>query len=139
MATGAFAALGFKLQHKISGSFVTVTETLSIEPPKPTRDEIEVTSLDTVGGYREYILSFKNPGELKFTANRVKGDASQASLISAFGGTTAYDWRIIEPAGDVVMTFKGLIKELYTSGYEPSSQVKLEGTIKVSGEVTFTP
>ena len=136
MATGAFAALGFKLQHKISGSFVTITEVLSIEPPKPSRDEIDVTSLDTVGGFREFILSFKNPGELKFSCNRVKADASQASMINA-PATTAYDWRILDAAGDPVISFKGLLKELYTSGYEPGSQVKLEGTVKVSGEVTF--
>jgi predicted secreted protein len=136
--SSAVAALGSKVQHNISGSYVDVAEVLTIGAPEPERDEIEVTSLATTGGYREFLQSFRNGGEMTFECNYIAGNASQAALATAFSNESTYGWKILAPSGAVIVAFDGQVKKCAVTGFEPDSQLKLSITVKVSGAVTIT-
>jgi predicted secreted protein len=137
MATGAIAALGAKVQHNISGSYVSLPETLSITTPTPDSEDIDVTSLDSLGGYREFIQGFKTAGEFSFTGNFIPGSASQTALQGAYSAGTTYGWKILLPSGSVLCSFAGNVKKYQPTGFEAGSQVKYECTVKVTGAVTW--
>lgn len=136
--SSAVAALGSKVQHNISGSYVDVAEVLTISAPEPERDEIEVTHLGTSGGYREFLQSFRNGGEMTFECNYVAGNSSQTALGTAFSNESTYGWKILGPSGSTLVAFNGQVKKCALTGFEPDSQLKLSVTVKVSGAVTIT-
>ena len=65
MASNAFSGVGtvFKIDT------ATVAEVNSIAGPNITRSVIDVTSLDSTDGYREYIGGFRDGGELTLNMN----------------------------------------------------------------------
>lgn len=65
MPSNAFAGVGTIFLR----NGVPVAEINNINGPSKTRDSIDVTSLDSAGGYREFIGGFKDGGEVSFTMN----------------------------------------------------------------------
>lgn len=65
--SNAFSSVGTVL--KIGSPLVTVAEVTSINGANLARDTIEVTSLDSTGGYREFIPSFRDGGEIAVELN----------------------------------------------------------------------
>ena len=135
--SSAIASLGSKVQSNISGSYVSVPEVNSITPPAPDREDIDVTSLDTSGGYREYIQGFRTAGEFTFKGNFIPGNAVQASLITAFSSENTYGWKILLPTAAVLCSFQGQVKSFKPSGMEPGQQLQFECTVKVTGAITW--
>lgn len=102
-------------------------------------DTIDVTTLDSDGGYREFIGGFKDGGEVAlsgFLDNTVgKG---QAEMYTAFESGTVEDFVITFPAATKTKwTFKGVV-----TGFETSASLEdplsFSSTIKVSGKPTLT-
>jgi predicted secreted protein len=69
----AFVGVGTQFKRGDSASpseaFTAVAEVTNIAGPTMSRDAVEVTSLDSTGGYREYKPGFRDPGELTLTMN----------------------------------------------------------------------
>jgi predicted secreted protein len=59
---------------------VKISEVLSLTPPSPTRDTIDVTSHDSTGDYREFISSLLDAGEATILINWNPG-TTQDTLI----------------------------------------------------------
>jgi len=73
MSSNAFSGVGTQFKRattESSGSgFAALAEVNSIVGPNKTRTTIDVTSLDSVGGYREFIPSFRDGGEITLGMN----------------------------------------------------------------------
>ena len=74
MASSAFSGVGTTFGRADQASstpsgFTTIAEINSISGPNLSRDTIDVTSLDSVGGYREFITSFRDGGEVTLEMN----------------------------------------------------------------------
>lgn len=126
-------AVGTKL--KIATNFIA--ELTSISGLSLSADTIDVTSLDSDGGYREFIGGFKDGGELSISGFFNPGDVGQAAIYAAFesGDTIAYS--IIFPAAlGATWDFNGVVTA-FTTGAELEDAVSFEGTIKVSGQPTL--
>ena len=97
-------------------------------------DTIDVTTLDSDGGYREFIAGFKDAGEVSvsgfFDNTAAEG---QAEMYTAFESGAVSDFVITFPiATKTTWTFKGIVTGFETSaGLE--DPISFSGTIKVSG------
>lgn len=126
-------AVGTKL--KIATNYIA--ELTSISGLSLSADTIDVTSLDSDGGYREFIGGFKDGGELSISGFFNPGDLGQAAIYAAFesGDTIAYS--IIFPAAlGATWDFNGVVTA-FTTGADLEDAVSFEGTIKVSGQPTL--
>ena len=71
--SNAFSGLGTKFLRwdssnpTSSGDWEVIAEVISISGPTMTREFIDVTSLDSIGGYREFIAGFRD-GCLLYTS-----------------------------------------------------------------------
>ena len=101
-------------------------------------DTIDVTTLDSDGGYREFIAGFKDAGEVSisgfFDNTAAKG---QAEMYDAFESGEVSDFVITFPvASKTKWTFKGIV-----TGFETSANledpISFSGSIKVSGKPTL--
>jgi len=137
MASGAFSGVGTLFRRWNGSSWANIAEVTSISGPTMTRETIDVTSLDTTGGYREFIGGFRDGGTVQLSMNFtaatygiMKGDFEDDTDL-----TKNYEILLKDPAGDYSLEFAGVVTECpieVTADDKVTSTV----TIKVSGEVT---
>jgi predicted secreted protein len=101
-----------------------------------TAETLDVTTLSSDGGYREFIGGFKDGGEVSISGYFEPGDTDgQAALYTAFEAGGAIPFSIIFPQG-AAWTFNGVVTG-FSTGAELEDIVSFEGTIKVSGKPTL--
>ncbi|WP_080833206.1 phage tail tube protein [Cohnella massiliensis] len=106
----------------------------SIGSPSITQEEIDVTTLDSEGGYREFIAGFKDPGEVAISGFFVPGDAGQAAFYDALETGEVQQFEIIYPASlGASWSFPGIVTA-YSVTSETEEAIGFEGTIRVSGK-----
>lgn len=132
--TNAVASVGALLKKYTGTAWVSVGEVVNISGPTMSRETIDVTSLASIGGYREFIASFRDPGTLTFTMNFTRADYE--TMKTDFESDTEKDYELILPDDDVTtLEFSGLVTELPLN-LDPGSQITCNITIKVTGQVT---
>jgi predicted secreted protein len=136
MASNAFSGVGTKLWRKDpTTGWGALAEVNNISGPSESRDTIDVTSLDSTGGYREFITGFKDGGELTFTMNMA--NAEYDKLRTDFDTDTAREYKVELPDSDEsIFSFSGLVTNIPLS-VSPDDKVTVDVTIKVTGQVTF--
>lgn len=126
-------ALGTKLMIATSA----VGNLTSIGGIDASAETIDVTALDSTGGYRKFLAGFKDAGEVGISGWFVPGDVGQKAIYAAFksGATSAF--KIVFPASlGASWEFTGVVTGFSTSA-ELEDAITFEGTIKVSGEPTL--
>lgn len=138
MASAAVAAIGTLFKIGDGGSpetFTTIAEVKDIDGPGRTADTIEVTSMDSTGGYKEYIPSLKDGGEVSFDMNFTTS-AAQAALVTDFENRTKRNFKIVTThATPKNISFSGYITDLSYS-FEVAGVAMRSVTIKITGPVT---
>lgn len=134
----AFRGLGTVL--KIGDATpVTVAGLTEIGGLELSADTIDVTTLDSQGGYREFIAGFKDAGEVSLSGffNPVTGKG-QKELYDLFesGETSAFtiQFPVVTKAS---WEFDGIITG-FTTSTAVEDPISFEATIKVSGKPTLT-
>lgn len=113
--------------------FVKISEVASIAGPGMNRDIIDVTSLSSVGGYREFIASFRNGGTVTLNMNFTRIEYDRCK--SDFEKSDLQFYRFVMPDTDkTVCAFEGLVTELPMT-IPADDKITLDVTIQVSGEV----
>jgi predicted secreted protein len=111
-----------------------IAELRSIGSPSVTTEELDVTTLDSEGGFREYIAGFSDPGEVAISGLFYPGDAGQAALYAAMESKDIQDFEIIYPAKlGASWTFQGYVSAFNVTA-ELEDAVAFEATIRVSGK-----
>jgi predicted secreted protein len=134
MASSAIAGVGTLFRRWSGAAWVNIAEINSITGPGMTRDTIDVTSLDSTGGYREFITGFRNPGTLSLSMNFTRStfDTMQAD----FESDTAQNYEIVLPdAENTSLEFEGLVTEIPLT-IPPDDKVTVDVVIQISGQVT---
>lgn len=138
-----YKALGTQLQMATVAAptvFTTVAQLTSIEGPGGDTDEIDVTTHDSSGGFRETLAGFKDPGEIS-----IEGvlDASAAThdgttgLASLYTSGVTVNWKLILPdTGASTLTFPGWVKN-FTISSSFDDALKFSATIRVAGAIVF--
>jgi predicted secreted protein len=129
------SGIGTKFRRLVTSVYEEIAEVRSISGPSTTRETIDVTSFDSTGGYREFIGSLRDPGEvtleLIFTRNAyetLKGDFESDTLGS-------YEI-ILNDAEKTSFEFSGFVTAIPME-IPLDDVVSFSSTIKISGEVTI--
>lgn len=133
MASNAIAGVGTVFLRWSGSAWVALAEVNSISGPTMTRDFIDVTSLDSTGGYREFITGFRDAGTVSLTMNFTR--TTYDLLKTDFENDTAVNYQIVLP--DTVATsfeFSGLVTEIPLE-IPTDDKVTANVTIKISGQV----
>lgn len=130
----AIAGVGTLFRRWSGTAWVNIAEVNSITGPNKTRETIDVTSLDSVGGYREFIASFRDGGTVQLTMNFTR--ATYDLMNDDFEDDTAQSYEIVLPdAENTTLEFNGLVTEVPLT-ISTDDKVTADVTIKVTGQPT---
>jgi predicted secreted protein len=139
MASNAFAGVGASFKRgdgTSSESFAAIAEVNSIEGPSMSADTIDVTSLDSTGGYREFITGFRDGGEVTLEMNFTRD--GYLAMLADFEAGLNVNYQIVLPdTGATTFDFAGLVTALSMS-VPTDDKVTASVTIKVDGQPTVT-
>ena len=106
---------------------VTVAGLTSIGGLELSADSIDVTTLDSTGGYREFIAGFKDAGEVSVEGFFIPGTGKgQTELYTLFESGNTEEF-FIEFPNDAAWDFEGVV-----TGFSTSAE------LEVSGQPTLT-
>ena len=136
----AFAGVGTVFARGEGGSssaqYGAIAEINSIAGPDKSRATIDVTSLDSIGGYREFIASFRDAGSVTLEMNFTI--AGYSDMNDDFESDDAVDYRITLPdTGNTQFDFSAYVDNL-TMGVPLDDKVTASVTLKITGQVTLT-
>ena len=137
--TDAIAGVGtaFNRERDTSSDvFDAIAEVNSITGPGMTRAFIDVTSLDSTGGYREFIGGFRDGGQVTLNMNFTRDGYEQMRL--DFTDDDSVNYQIVLPdTGATTLDFAAFVTDLPMS-VTPDDKVTIDVTLKITGEVTLT-
>jgi len=111
------------------GSAVTIGE-LSV-----TGNDIDVTTLDSAGGYKEYLSGMKDAGEIPITCKHVKTDPGQIALRTASANDTLCACVETLPDGTTI-SFSAYVKGWGFGVTEVDGSIEFKATLKLTGAPT---
>jgi hypothetical protein len=136
--TGSVAQTGSQtlFQIKVSSTFTTIGEVLSIAQSGKTNKTADVTNLQSTA--EEFIPTLLSSGKYELTMNRVPADAGQAALLASFNAKTIVAYNVLMPDAGTY-TFNALVEEFEDiDSVSPTKQLMSKAGIKVSGPITYT-
>ena len=132
----AIAGVGTKFQRErdnSSGTYADIAEVNSIGGPNKSRGTIDVTSLDSAAGYREFIGSFRDSGEISLNMNWTI--AGYEDMNDDFESADLKAYRIVLPdTAETTFDFEGFVTAINQS-VSADDKVTMDVTIKISGAV----
>ncbi len=133
MASNAFAGVGTRFRRWGGSAFADVAEINTITGPGMSRDIIDVTSLDSTGGYREFITGFRNSGTVVLAMNFTR--VTYELMLTDFETDTVVSYEIAFPDADnTTIEFDGLVTELPIT-VPADDKVTADVTIQISGPI----
>lgn len=135
--SNAFAGVGTKFRRWDGATWADIAEVNSISGPTMTRETIDVTSLDSTGGYREFIGGFRDGGTVQLSMNFTA--ATYTIMKGDFDSADDVNYEILledTPTSHISIEFTGVVTECPVE-ITPDDKVTSTVTIKVSGEVTL--
>jgi predicted secreted protein len=134
--SNAIAGVGTKFYRWGGSSWAAIAEVNSITGPSMTRDFIDVTSLDSVGGFREFITGFRDAGTVSLAMNFTA--ETYQIMKEDFENDTAQSYMICLPDEAVTsLEFLGLVTEIPLT-IPTDDKITADVTIKISGTVDLT-
>lgn len=131
MASGAISGVGTKFYRWGTSAWARITEILSVQGPGSSREVIDVTNLDSADGYREFIGSFRDGGDVQLRMNYTR--AGFDTMKDDFDDDDKQYYQIVLPDGTSI-EFAGLVQEVPLT-INVGEQIAMDVTIKVSGKV----
>lgn len=119
------------------GSQLTVGKLTSVGEIAPEAEEVDVTTLESTGGYREYMQGFRDSGEVELSGYHDADDAGQTGLRTAFNSGASGAFEVSFPDGTRV-SFSGFVKSHSIGSAEVDGAIGFGAVIRISGAVTVT-
>jgi len=136
MASTAVSGVGTVFNRWSGSAWVPQAEINSITGPGMSRDTIDVTSLDSTAGYREFITGFRNAGTVTLSMNFTRTTYEQ--MKNDFEDDGAQNYQIDLPDDEnTSLDFIGLVTELPLT-IPPDDKITVDVTIQISGEVAIS-
>ena len=112
-----------------------IAEINSITGPSMSRDTIDVTSLDSIGGYREFITGFRKAGTVALKMNFTR--STYELMKDDFESDDAQNYEIILPDDEnTTLEFQGYVTELPLT-IPADDKMTADVTIQISGQVVI--
>ena len=139
MTTDAISGVGTSFKRGDAASnevFTAIAEINSISGPTMSRNFIDVTSLDSTGGYREFIGSFRDPGTVTLNMNFTRDGYIQ--MKTDFEASSSVNYQIVLPdSGNTTLDFTAFVTDLPLD-IPLDDKITINVTLKVTGQVTVT-
>ena len=135
MSSKATSGVGTKFQrwNTTSHAWESLAEVNSITGPNKTRAFIDVTSLDSTGGYREFITGFRDAGTIALKMNFTRSSYDKMNV--DFESALAQNYQILLPDTEhTALEFEGLVTELPLT-IPTDDKMTADVTIKITGPV----
>jgi len=135
MTTSAIMAQGVVLTREGEA----IAEITKISPQSNKQDTVDVTTLSSVGNYREFIAGWKDAGELQIEGNFVAGDTTgQQMLFADFEAGSVSSYVLTFPTAiTATLAFEALVTEFGIGGFAVGDKVPFSATLKISGAATL--
>ena len=137
--SNAFSGVGAQFKRGDGASneaFAALAEVNSIQGPNKTRDTIDVTSLDSTDGYREFIAGFRDGGEVVLNMNFTR--AGFDVLNDDYESDDSVNYQIVLPdTGQTTLDLAGYVTNV-AMGIPMDDKVTMDITIKITGPVALT-
>ncbi|QTC88188.1 MULTISPECIES: phage tail tube protein [Brevundimonas] len=139
-ASEATIGLGTKFSYQTDDGppavYTEIGEAVSIQPPQPVRETVDVTHLASPNGTREFRGTLRDPGEAEVTFNFTDAAYAIASTLFMADGVTIF--RVEYPDGGTE-DFEGIVTGKPSEAIEVDSVRRFSLPIKVTGLPTYTP
>lgn len=122
---------------KISSPSLVVGHLTTIGEIGVESDEIEVTTLSSDGGYREFVAGFKDAGEVPL-AGYVKDETNMDAMLELAESQELVQWEIEFRSGSA-WRFEGYVKMWKEAESGIDSVRGFSGSIRISGKPTYYP
>lgn len=116
------------------GAQVAVGKLTSVGAIAPDSSVIDVTTLDSASGYREYMQGFRDAGEVTISGFHTAADAGQAALRAAFNTGASGAVEVEFPDGTTVV-FTAFVKSYSLGAAEVDGAVGFSAVLRLSGVV----
>ena len=114
--------------------FSAIAEVSNIGGPDKSRDTIDVTSLDSTDGYREFIAGFRDGGEVTLNMNFTRD--GYISMDADYLSDDLVNYQIVFPdTGETTFDFAALVTNI-TNVIPTDDKISMDVTLKISGPVT---
>jgi len=137
----AFASVGTVLKIGNGGTsaevFTAIAEIIDINGPNYTRETIDVTNLDSSGGYREFIAGFRDGGEVSCTGNFTLAGFDDLMDVYEAQSTERNFQLILADTGETTIEFAAWVTSISVAARN-GQQVTMDFTLKVTGAPTLT-
>lgn len=135
MSSSAVTGKGTEFRRWDESAWVTIAEINTITGPGMTRDVVDVTSLDSIDGWREFIAGFRDGGTIALSMNFTR--AEYATFLADFESDTLKNYEIVLPdAENTTLEFEGLVTELPLT-IPTDDKITVDSVIKMSGPPTL--
>ncbi|MDD4985866.1 MAG: phage tail tube protein [Dehalococcoidales bacterium] len=135
MVTSAIAGYGVVLSRDTND----IAELTNIDGVQVTQETVDVTSHESADGYREYIPTLRDTGEINIEGNFIGGDSDgQLGLEDDLNAGTLQSFTITFPyALSATWTFSAYVTAFKAGGFPVDGKVPFSATLKVSGKPTL--
>ena len=116
--------------------FAIMGEAVSVQPPQPVRETVDVTHLASPNGTREFIGTLRDGGEASVTFNFT--DSAYAIASTLFLSDVLQEFELTYPDGGKETWF-GIVIGKPSEAVEVDSVRRFTLPIKVSGLPVYTP
>ena len=132
---GKVRSVGTTFKMGKSAATTKIGGLTSIGGVEVSADTVDVTTLDSEGGYREFIMGFKDAGDVSLEGFLDDADTGQAAAYAALESGETQKCEIAFTNGSK-WTFNGIVTGFSTSA-SLEDAVSFSATVKVSGKPTF--
>lgn len=144
----AFIGMGLSLGLG-SGSPVTyedIAEIKNVQRSGSKVDTVDVTNMESVGAYREFIAGLIDGGEFSFSANYIPHDSTQQALQASMDNQTVAPWKLTLPAKSIsdsenttpgFWSFLALVTS-FDIDLPTDKEASISAKLKISGKPVFT-
>ena len=138
-ASQGMSAFGTLLKRGDGGSpenFTVIAEVGDIKPPAFSVDTEEVTHQQSPGGFKEYVATLLDAGEVTFDLNFIPTDTSHQALLSDMQARVKRNYQVVFPEG-TTWTFSAFVTA-FESDAPTGGKLSASVTLKVTGQPTLT-
>lgn len=112
----------------------TIGSLTSIGEIAPTSDEVDTTTLDSAGGYREFLQGLKDSGELPLTGYHDAANTGQNTMRTLYAsGASGYFW--VTFPDQTTVAFNAYVKGYSDGSADVDGVVGFGCTLRISGLV----
>ena len=125
-----------KTKSGVESTDLVVADLTSIGEIGVESEEIDVTTLDSTGGFREFIAGSKDSGEVAISGI-IKSESSMETLLALANSQAVEEWTVETDSGST-WVFDAFVKSFKEGEASVDGVRTFSMTLRISGETDYT-